>query len=189
MNHEFKQGIKDGIPIAIGYFSVSFSFGILAVKDGLSLFQAVLISLTNVTSAGQFAGQSQGQGNFYAQNNRPSSNNNVANFGAPPQINQPSANNNVTNFGVPPQINQPVQQGQIMGQQPVQQNAIPQGQPMQQNTMPQGQPIQQNAIPQGQPVQQNVMPQGQMAQQPIQQGGYNPSAVGNSFPPSGDSVF
>ena len=33
------------------------------------------------------------------------------------------------------------------------------------------------------------MPQGQMAQQPIQQGGYNPSAVGNSFPPSGDSVF
>lgn len=56
MNHEFKQGIKDGIPIAIGYFSVSFSFGILAVKDGLSLFQAVLISLTNVTSAGQFAG-------------------------------------------------------------------------------------------------------------------------------------
>ena len=128
--------------------------------------------------AGQFAGQNQGQGNFYAQNNQPSSNNNVANFGAPPQINQPSANNNVANFGVPPQINQPVQQGQIMGQQP-----------MQQNTMPQGQPIQQNAIPQGQPVQQNVMPQGQMGQQPIQQGGYNPSAVGNSFPPSGDSVF
>lgn len=56
MNSEFKQGLKDGIPIAIGYFSVSFSFGILAIKDGITIFQAVLTSLTNVTSAGQFAG-------------------------------------------------------------------------------------------------------------------------------------
>lgn len=56
MNTEWKQGLKDGIPIAIGYFSVSFSFGIVALKDGLTLFQAVLTSLTNVTSAGQFAG-------------------------------------------------------------------------------------------------------------------------------------
>lgn len=56
MNNEFKQGIKDGVPIAIGYFSVSFSFGILALKDGLTIFQAVLTSLTNITSAGQFAG-------------------------------------------------------------------------------------------------------------------------------------
>lgn len=53
---EFKKGLKDGIPIALGYFSVSFSFGILAVTGGLSLFQAALTSLTNVTSAGQFAG-------------------------------------------------------------------------------------------------------------------------------------
>ena len=76
-------------------------------------------------NANQFGGQNQGQGNFGVQNNIPSPNNNVANFGAPPQINQ--------------------------------------------------QPMQQNAIPQG--------------QQPMQQGGYNPSAVGNTFPPSGDSVF
>lgn len=54
--NEFKNGLKDGIPIALGYFAVSFSFGILAIKDGLSVFQAVLTSVTNVTSAGQFAG-------------------------------------------------------------------------------------------------------------------------------------
>lgn len=53
---EFKQGIKDSIPIAAGYFSVSFSFGILALSGGLSVFQAVLTSFTNLTSAGQFAG-------------------------------------------------------------------------------------------------------------------------------------
>ena len=52
----FKEGIKDGIPIALGYLAVSFAFGIQAVSSGLSVFQATLISLTNVTSAGQFAG-------------------------------------------------------------------------------------------------------------------------------------
>lgn len=54
--NEFKCGLKDSIPIALGYFSVSFSFGIVALQDGLTVFQAVLTSLTNVTSAGQFAG-------------------------------------------------------------------------------------------------------------------------------------
>ena len=53
---EFYKGLKDGIPIALGYFAVSFSFGILALKGGLTVFQSVFISLTNVTSAGQFAG-------------------------------------------------------------------------------------------------------------------------------------
>lgn len=53
---EFRQGLRDGLPIALGYFSVSFSFGILALGGGLSIFQAALTSLTNVTSAGQFAG-------------------------------------------------------------------------------------------------------------------------------------
>ena len=48
----FKEGIKDGIPIALGYLAVSFAFGIQAVSSGLSVFQATLISLTNVTSAG-----------------------------------------------------------------------------------------------------------------------------------------
>ena len=48
--------MRDGIPIAAGYFSVSFTFGMLAVQDGISPFHAVLISLLNLTSAGQFAG-------------------------------------------------------------------------------------------------------------------------------------
>lgn len=53
---EFVSGLKDGIPIALGYFAVSFSFGVLARKGGLLPMVAGLISLSNVTSAGQFAG-------------------------------------------------------------------------------------------------------------------------------------
>ncbi|MCD7820523.1 MAG: AzlC family ABC transporter permease [Lachnospiraceae bacterium] len=52
----FKSGLRDGIPIALGYFAVSFTFGIMAASGGLSPWQAALISLTNLTSAGQFAG-------------------------------------------------------------------------------------------------------------------------------------
>jgi predicted branched-subunit amino acid permease len=53
---EFQEGLRDGIPIALGYFAVSFSFGIMGSLDGLSIWQTTLISMTNVTSAGQFAG-------------------------------------------------------------------------------------------------------------------------------------
>ncbi len=56
MKEEFKQGIKDGIPICLGYFWVSMAFGIAAVKAGLPVWTAVLMSFTNLTSAGQFAG-------------------------------------------------------------------------------------------------------------------------------------
>lgn len=52
----FKTGLADGIPIALGYLAVSFSFGIAAVAAGLSPIEAILISMTNLTSAGQFAG-------------------------------------------------------------------------------------------------------------------------------------
>ena len=52
----FRQGMRDGIAIALGYLSVSFSFGILSVQSGLTVWQAVLISVTNLTSAGQVAG-------------------------------------------------------------------------------------------------------------------------------------
>ncbi|MBR5180787.1 MAG: AzlC family ABC transporter permease [Clostridiales bacterium] len=52
----FREGFKDGLAIGLGYLSVSFSFGILAVSSGLSWWQAVLVSLTNITSAGQVAG-------------------------------------------------------------------------------------------------------------------------------------
>ena len=52
-SESFRKGLKDGVPIGLGYFAVSFTFGMMAVADGLSIWQAVLISLTNVTSAGQ----------------------------------------------------------------------------------------------------------------------------------------
>lgn len=55
-SESFKRGLKDGVPIGLGYFAVSFTFGMMAVSGGLSIWQAVLISLTNLTSAGQFAG-------------------------------------------------------------------------------------------------------------------------------------
>ena len=55
-SESFKKGIRDGIPIGLGYFAVSFTFGMMAVSGGLSVWQAVLISLTNLTSAGPFAG-------------------------------------------------------------------------------------------------------------------------------------
>jgi len=54
-NNSFSVGLKDGIPIGLGYLSVSFAFGILAVSAGLDIWQAVIISMTNVTSAGQLA--------------------------------------------------------------------------------------------------------------------------------------
>ena len=53
---EWKQGIKDGIPIALGYLSVSFTFGLMAAEAGVNWWQAVIISAANLTSAGQFAG-------------------------------------------------------------------------------------------------------------------------------------
>ncbi len=56
IKEEIRNGCRDGVPIALGYFSVSFSFGIMAMGGGLSIFQAALTSLTNMTSAGQFAG-------------------------------------------------------------------------------------------------------------------------------------
>lgn len=54
-NNNFKRGILDGIPIGLGYISVAFAFGIMATGAGLSVTEATLISLFNVTSAGQLA--------------------------------------------------------------------------------------------------------------------------------------
>ena len=55
MKSDLRQGIRHGIPIGLGYLSVSFAFGMKAVGDGLTVLQAVLISMTNLTSAGQIA--------------------------------------------------------------------------------------------------------------------------------------
>lgn len=54
-NNNFKWGLRDGLPICFGYLSVSFAFGIFATSSGLSLFESVMISIFNLTSAGQLA--------------------------------------------------------------------------------------------------------------------------------------
>ena len=58
MKSSYQKGLFHGLPIALGYVSVSFAFGIQAAALGLFPWQAVVISLTNVTSAGQLAGLS-----------------------------------------------------------------------------------------------------------------------------------
>lgn len=54
-NNNFLMGLRDGVPICLGYLSVSFAFGIFAVSSGLSFWEATLISMFNLTSAGQLA--------------------------------------------------------------------------------------------------------------------------------------
>lgn len=56
MNKQFMYGIKRGYPIALGYLPVSFTFGLMAVSGGLPPWMAIYISMSNLTSAGQFAG-------------------------------------------------------------------------------------------------------------------------------------
>jgi 4-azaleucine resistance transporter AzlC len=56
LNASFIKGFRHGLAIGIGYLSVSFAFGMKAVADGLTPLEAVLISMTNLTSAGQVAG-------------------------------------------------------------------------------------------------------------------------------------
>ena len=51
---EYWLGVRDSLPVGIGYFAVSFGFGVAAVKT-VSVVQATVMSLTNLTSAGQFA--------------------------------------------------------------------------------------------------------------------------------------
>ena len=51
-----RDGARDGIPIGLGYFAVSFSLGIAAKNAGLTVFQAFLASLLCNASAGEYAG-------------------------------------------------------------------------------------------------------------------------------------
>lgn len=53
---EFVKGLRHGFPIGLAYLSVSFTFGMKCITDGLSPLEALLISMMNLTSAGQFAG-------------------------------------------------------------------------------------------------------------------------------------
>ncbi len=58
MKKPFFNGLKDGIPIGLGYFAVSFSIGITAKSIGMNAFQGFLLSLLNNASAGEVAGVS-----------------------------------------------------------------------------------------------------------------------------------
>ncbi len=53
---EYLQGVRDGVPIGLGYFAVSFSLGILAKNVGLTPIQAAVMSLLNNASAGEYMG-------------------------------------------------------------------------------------------------------------------------------------
>lgn len=55
-NIDVQTGLRDGLPIGLGYLSVSFAFGIFTVEQGFKIWQALAISMTNLTSAGQLAG-------------------------------------------------------------------------------------------------------------------------------------
>lgn len=52
----FVRGMRDGLPIGLGYLAVSFALGIAARRAGLGVLAAAVMSLTNLTSAGQAAG-------------------------------------------------------------------------------------------------------------------------------------
>ena len=54
-NYTFVRGMRDGIPICLGYFAVSFALGIAGRGVGMNAVQAFVMSLTMVASAGQFA--------------------------------------------------------------------------------------------------------------------------------------
>ena len=54
--NSYFSGMRAGMPVCIGYFSVSFGFGAMAIAQGLTIWESILISASNLTSAGQFAG-------------------------------------------------------------------------------------------------------------------------------------
>lgn len=53
-NFEFKEGMEQSIPIFMGYFSISLTFGLIVKAAGLPAYMAILMSITNFTGATQF---------------------------------------------------------------------------------------------------------------------------------------
>ena len=51
-NNNPKMGFRDGLPIGIGYFAISFAVGVFAASMGFSWFEALIFSMINFTSAG-----------------------------------------------------------------------------------------------------------------------------------------
>ena len=54
-NNNYRMGLRDGLPIGIGYFAISFAFGLFSASLGISWIESLLISMFNLTSAGQIA--------------------------------------------------------------------------------------------------------------------------------------
>ena len=54
-NISFFKGMRDGVPIALGYFAVAFTLGITAGKAGMNALQSSLMSALMLASAGEFA--------------------------------------------------------------------------------------------------------------------------------------
>ncbi len=54
-NNSLRMGLRDGLPIGLGYFVISFAIGVFASSLGISWLEALLISMLNFTSAGQIA--------------------------------------------------------------------------------------------------------------------------------------
>ena len=52
----YSRGVRTGLPVGVGYFSVSFGFGAMAAAQVIKALDATIIYLSNLTSAGQFAG-------------------------------------------------------------------------------------------------------------------------------------
>lgn len=52
---DFFEGMRDGLPIGLGYFAVSFSLGIVAQVAGLNAIQGFIASFFNLASAGEYA--------------------------------------------------------------------------------------------------------------------------------------
>lgn len=53
---EFRAGLRDGVPIALGYFTICMAFGLYVATGGFGPWAAGILSLTNLSSSGQFAG-------------------------------------------------------------------------------------------------------------------------------------
>ncbi|MGN0317779.1 MAG: AzlC family ABC transporter permease [Lachnospira sp.] len=53
---DFVKGLRDGIPIGLGYFAVAFSLGIAAQSAGITAIQGFIMSMLNNASAGEYAG-------------------------------------------------------------------------------------------------------------------------------------
>ena len=54
--NSYLYGLKKWLPIGLGYLAVSFAFGVMYFNGGITPLMATIISFTNLTSAGQFAG-------------------------------------------------------------------------------------------------------------------------------------